>query len=128
MNSLRHHKNYFSAVILFFFLFSADALCYGAHLVEEFGHDCAAKAKHSRMIETSHPKSSDSANCHIDADKETHHEEDETCCDIHNHAVSLSRSTCHNHIQLIVSRPIDGPCNSIPEVYLEKFIPPQNLA
>jgi len=127
MNSIRYYKNHFTAVIVFFFLFSANALSYGVHLVEELGHDCTATTKQSCKVDTSNSKSVATTNFQRDSDKETQPENDETCCDSHAHAVIRSPLTCYKQVQFIISHLIVEPFQVFPDVHLDKFKPPQKL-
>ena len=128
MNPLLSHKKCVGMIFLFFFVFSANALCYGSHFNEEFGHDHAATANNSGNNNSSDSSSLGTLTHYHDDSQEESHEDDESCCDGHSHAFNLYRPICYKYVPHNTSRTIVEPFKFIPEVFLDKFIPPQNLA
>ena len=128
MNLLLLYKRHFSTAFLLFFLCSTNALCYGGHMVKDIRHDHTATAHLSCHNVSSDSNSTGVVNHHQDNGQGMHHEEGESCCHSHSHASIFYDPLCIKHITYIISRPIIEPFKFIPEVYPDKFIPPQNLA
>lgn len=111
MKSLVTLKKYIGAVFLFFFLFSANAVLHSSHFVEEIGHDGHLAASHS---------GSD--------DQGSQHDDGTSCCDSHSHVSILYQPLSYSHSPRLLTQLAVEPFRFIPEVYLDKFIPPQNLS
>jgi len=112
----------------FFFLFSANALFYSVHVVEELGHDHTVKADLHGDCTSSGSAPADVAGHHHDGDQKSHQGDGHSCCENHSHVSILYQNIGFKHVPQVISRPIIEHFTFIPEVYLDKFIPPQNLA
>lgn len=128
MNSFLAHQKYIGGIFLFFFLFSANALLYSFHFVVEFGHDDHVIASYSGDSDSSISSTMDVANHQHEGDQGAHHEDGESCCDSHSHASILFQPIPYKHSPRLITHLSGEPFKFIPEVYLDKFIPPQNLA
>lgn len=123
------HPKYIGSVFLFFFLFSANALLYSFHFVVEFGHDDHSVVTHAGNGDTSISSSTMvAANHQHEGDQGAHHEDGESCCDSNSHVSIFHRPISYTHSPRLITRLTGEPFRFIPEVYLDKFIPPQNLA
>jgi len=128
MKSFLSLKKYIGGLFLFFFLFSANALLYSFHFVEEFGHDDHTVVSHAGKSDTSISSSTKvAANHQHEGEQGSHHEDGESCCDSHSH-VSLYQPISYTHSPRLITNLTGEPFRFIPEVYLDKFIPPQNLS
>lgn len=127
MNPQRSHGRYINALFLFFFLFSANALCYGFHFIDEFGHDHTVTGNTSENNNPSPASFASTSNHHHNDTNGDHHEEEESCCDSHSHSFLSFQPHCISHIPSLSSRPTLEPFQFIPDVYLDKPIRPQNL-
>lgn len=119
------HAPFFAGLLLLAFLFSANGLLFGNHAVEEMFNDA------SRLVE--------GWQCVADFSSFDHHHTHDTgrhahgggdCCDTHSH---------HSHDFKAGQAPTVRPATAsrmrffetfayLPEVFLERFVPPQNLA
>lgn len=110
------------------FLFSANALLYKAHFVVEFGHADRSIAFLSAESDTAVASQvSDSNHQHSDGEDE-HHEGESQGVDSHSHSSIFNQSISYSYTPNLSSYNTSEPFRFIPEVYLDKFIPPQNLA
>lgn len=127
MKSFLTHQKYIGGIFLFFFLFSANALLYSYHFVVEFGHD-----DHSMISSSGNSDSSGStmvvANHQHEGDQGEHHEDGESSWDSHSHASIPCQPLSYMHSPRLITNLSGEPFRFIPEVYLDKFIPPQNIA
>lgn len=128
MKSFLSLKKYIGGFFLFFFLFSANALLYGSHFVVEFGHDDHVVTSHAGNIDPSASSTTVAANHQHEGDQGAHHEDGESCCDSHSHASIPYQPISYTHSPRLITNLSGEPFKFIPEVYLDKFIPPQNLA
>lgn len=129
MKSFLSLKKYIGGVFLFFFLFSANALLYSSHFLEEFGHDDHSVTSYSDSSNTSISASTEiTANHQHEGDQGSHHEDGESCSDSHSHASIPYQPISYSHSPRLITHLKGEPFRFIPEVYLDKFIPPQNLA
>lgn len=129
MKSLLSLKKYIGGFFLFFFLFSANALLYSSHFVVEFGHDDHTVASHSSDSDSSISSSTGiAANHQHEGDQGAHHEDGNSCCDSHSHASIPYQPISYSHSPRLITHLTGEPFRFIPQVYLDKFIPPQNLA
>ena len=128
MKSVLVHKKIIGIVFLFFFLFSANALLFSTHFVEEFGHDDHSMTSHSDDDNVSTSAAQLVVNHEHDGDQGAHHEDGETCCDGHSHALNSYEPICYRYTPQLTTRIFTEPFKAIPEVFLDKFIPPQNFA
>lgn len=126
MKSFLTHQKYIGGFFLFFFLFSANALLYSYHFVVEFGHNDHVVASHFDSSISS--STGIAANHQHEGDQGAHHEDGESCCDSHSHASIPFQPISYSHSPRLITNLIGEPFRFIPEVYLDKFIPPQNLA
>lgn len=121
------HKNRISAVFLFFFLFSANALLFSTHAVQEMGHDHTAASYVSSSGTTADAPAAVTASHQHDDQQGAQHNSGESCCDSHSHATILYQPLNYQHTPFSIAQRSSDPFRFIPEVYLDKFIPPQNL-
>lgn len=128
MKSFLNHPKYIGGIFLLFFLFSANVLLYSSHFVVEFGHDDHIVAGHSGNSDSSISSSTIAANHQHEGDQGAHHEDVESCCDSHSHASIPYQPISYSHSPRPITHLTGEPFRFIPEVYLDKFIPPQNLA
>lgn len=129
MKSFLSLKKYIGGIFLFFFLFSANALLYSFHFVEEFGHDDHAVASHSGKSDSLTSSSRIAATNHQhEGDQGAHHEDGNSCCDNNSHASIPYQPVSYTHSPRLITRLAGEPFRFIPEVYLDRFIPPQNLS
>lgn len=126
-NPFRPPKRHLAAFFLFFFLFSANTLFFSTHFVEELGYNRPVVSNHTAS--NPHQDSSAStANHHQGEERSSHHGDTESCCDSHSHASILYQQVSFNHIPHLTSNRQSDPFKFIPEVYLDRFIPPAELA
>lgn len=109
MKFLLSLRKYIGGAFLFFFLFSANAVLHSSHFVGELAHDEHSAAGHS-------------------GDQESHHDDGESCCDSHSHVSIPFQPLSYTHTPHLMTHLAVEPFRFIPEVYLDKFIPPQNLS
>jgi len=129
MKALRISKRQIGATLLFFLLFSVNALLYSFHFVVEFGHDDHTVASNAGNSETSISSSTKVAvNHQHEGEQGSHHEDGESCCDSHSHASIIYQQISYTHSPRLITHLTGEPFKFIPEVYLDKFIPPQNLS
>lgn len=128
MHRLTNHKTLLASLTLLVFLFSANALCFGSHAVEEMlqAADQVANAslEEPRAISFSHHH-------HPGAADDKGHDgsgSDSYCCDTqHNHDLA-GASTASVSALNFSTLPFIEPFAWLPEVFLDRFIPPQNLS
>jgi len=125
MISLLSCNRAIGAAFLFFFLFSANALFYSVHAVEELGHDHTVKAGLHENRVSAGPATADGANHHHDGDQKSQHGDGHSCCENHSHVSILYQHIDFKHVPHIISQPIIENFRFIPEVYLSKFVPPR---
>lgn len=128
MKSFLSLKKYIGGVFLFFFLFSANALLYSSHFVAEFGHDDHSVTSQSGDSDSSISSTMVVENHHHDEGRAANHEDGNSCCDSHSHVSILYQPISYTHSPRLSTHLTGEPFRFIPEVYLDKFIPPQNLA
>lgn len=125
MTHLLCHKKMFSSLLLLFFLCSGNVFFYSTHVVSELSHEAAAS------VCSGHPDGTGAdvaVACSGNSHQGGHHQEGESCCESHSH-VSLQSAPLQLTVILTVSaHPKIEPAGSIPDVFLDRFIPPQNLA
>lgn len=110
-------------LFIFLFNFSLTALFSEAHELEEAG----LIVPHKMEIKLFNVTTSDHCPaCPSDNHPDTDH--DHFSCDHHNHTSLADRISYREPAQIIMSLTLIEPFKFIPEVYLDKFIPPQNLA
>jgi hypothetical protein len=121
------HRSVIAGLVLLTFLFSANGLLFGSHLAEEM------LSAATRIVDDTHDSTSlcglHSSSHHHDHGHHSH--SDTECCGAHGH---------HSHDFRIGQSLVVSPSFSssqrrffhidayIPEVYLDRFIPPQNPA
>lgn len=120
MSRPAHHR-FFALLLLLAFLFSTNALAFAGHAVEKMAHG----AENFSSADT--PFSAPLEHHHHTAPAEGHHGSD--CCgSYHSHASLLCQpSSLAPHLS-VSSLTFFEPFTYIPEVFLDRFIPPQNLA
>jgi hypothetical protein len=128
MNSLRFYKNPIGGIFLLIFLFSANSLLYKTHFVEEFGHNGHSIAFHSDGSDSAITSLSTDSYQQQAGGQGAHHENGTPCCESHSHASILYQPISYSYSPRMIAYKKDEPFRFIPEVYLDKFIPPQNLA
>lgn len=128
MKSFLTHQKYIGGIFLFFFLFSANALLYSVHFIVEFGHDVHAVASHAGNSDSSISSTMVAANHQHEEGQGAHHGDGESCCDSHSHISILYQPLSYSHSPRLITLLAGEPFKFIPEVFLDKFIPPQNLA
>lgn len=127
MEFLLSFRKYIGGAFLFFFLFSANAVLYSSHFVGELAHDEHSAASHSGVSYSSVSSAIDDVNHQHDDDQGAHHKDGESCCDSHSHASIPYQPISYSHSPRLITQLTGEPFRFIPEVYLDKFIPPQNL-
>jgi len=128
MKSFLSLKKYIGGVFLFFFLFSANVLLYSSHFIEEFGHDNHTLVNHAGNSDSSISSTMVVANHQHEGEQGAHHEDGESCCDSHSHVSIPYQPISYTHSPRLITHLTGEPFRFIPEVYLDKFIPPQNLS
>ena len=128
MNSLLFYKSYVGAAFLFLFLFSANVLFYSDHFIAEIGHARpVTSASKFTCVHDSSP-SPDGQHQHDGGPGSTHHGDHASCCDSHSHLSIMYLPVGYQHSPHIVSLRNIEPFRFIPEVFLDTFIPPAELA
>lgn len=130
MHYLLFYKRMFSAGFLLLFLLSGNVLLYSTHLVAEIGHEHEHQVTASRYapVPFSHDCSPDSVPGSRGGDQGEHgHCDGQSCCESHSHVSIHSQVPQMQFLPQVMSHAASEPARFIPEVYLDKFIPPQNL-
>lgn len=128
MNPLRRLKKLLAVSFLLVFVLTIEAFCYPLHIINELGHvhkgePAVHLCKDACSAALSIPADAD----HHDG-KGTHNEDGGVCCHEHSHAFILFHTTFISHSSSVSLCRFVEPFKFIPEVFLDKFIPPQNLA
>ena len=120
-------KRLICVVLLFCFAFSADAALYGSH--GDTLHDHAPVTA-SMDDACAHPTDHASFDHHDSLpDHGGHHQEGEgPCCHQHSHSSAVFYSLTLTYAPHASRAKVCEPFRALPEVYLDRFIPPQNLA
>ena len=127
INLLLVHKRNVGMIFLFLFLFSANVLFYSDHFIKEIGHAHPVTSEaHFSCAHDSSP-SPDGHHQH-GGPGSTHHGDHASCCDSHSHLSIMYLPVGYKHSPHIVSLRSIEPFRFIPEVFLDKFIPPAELA
>lgn len=125
MKLLLSHKVIVAFFVLFAFVISTNALLYGVHSVHEFNHgmssgtDCAVDVLHCLKSVTAG---------HHDSGHEDPCQDCEPNGENHSHALIACATFSITPILLISAPDYFELFQSPPEVYLDRFIPPQNLS
>ena len=125
MTDLLHRQKLVSALLLLFFVCSGNVIFYSKHVVSEIGHRAAAASQS--------PDAYDSAplaalTCPDHGEQDGHHQDGESCCESHSHVSINLQGIELRYAPQSSGPPAIEPSRFIPEVFLDKFIPPQNLA
>lgn len=128
MTCLLSHMKFLRAALLLIFLCSGNVLLYSVHVVTEMGHTHQVASAYYAADDLAQSCSYDGGSPSPDGQQHHDHDHGKSCCESHSH-VSIPHQIASMQILLqITQHPAVEPERFIPEVYLDKFIPPQNLA
>ena len=109
-------------------ILAIEAFCYSGHFLDELRHVHDRETAVTACADACSASSLVAADGDADHEQGSHHEEGELCCHGHCHASILYDSLTIRHIPHVTLCRMTDPFRFIPEVYLDKFIPPQNLS
>lgn len=134
MHRLTNHKTLLASLTLLVFLFSANAFFFGSHAAEEM-LQAAYQAANVSVLPTSSLEEARVVGSHhhhhpSTADDESHHGHDDSagndCCDTqHSHDLADGSTPSASALTFSTLRFIE-PFAWLPEIFLDRFIPPQN--
>lgn len=130
MHYLLLYKRMFSSGFMLLFLLSGNVLLYSTHLVAEIGHAHQHQVTASIYVPVnfSNDCSTDSVPGSTGGDHGDHgHGDGQSCCESHSHVSIHSQTPKVLFLPQVIAHAPSEPARFIPEVYLDKFIPPQNL-
>ena len=128
MNLTRAHKRSVVALLLLCVVFTAALSFSGGYATKESGLGGTAK-ENSALVSFQgwHPCLACTAEGRHDADPCEHQDQGDSCSHVDSHETVGPQLYLINHLPHVSSsRPFE-PFQALPEVYLENFIPPQNL-
>ncbi|SNB44769.1 hypothetical protein [Geobacter sp. DSM 9736] len=112
-------KKLIGFVLLLSFVFSADAAFYGRHADSLHEHAPVAASHAHDCSNGQHPEHPQEGG---------HQEHDDSCCNQHSHASAVFYSLTLTYTPHSSQMRVFEPFRAVPEVYLDRFIPPQNLS
>ena len=121
MNHLKYRIVFALIIPVLFFNLSTNALFGVAHAFEESGNSTAHKVSIFNVVTDDHCPA-----CPDDHHQNTEHSH--SSCEHHSALFFGRQSLLISYNPNIITHVITEPFEAIPEVYLDKFIPPQNLA
>ena len=118
-------RRFICLVLLFCFAFSADAVLYGNH-----GHSLHDHAPATAVVgdACAHPADHASTDHHDGHSDHSGHHDEGPCCNQHSQASAVFYSLTLTYAPHSSRTTVCEPFRALPEVYLDRFIPPQNLA
>lgn len=127
MYSLVAHRVLLASLTLLAFLCSANALSFGIHAAEEMlqAADLIANAPNLPAFSLEEPSALDA---HHQGSPSDHGEGSDCCDNHHNHSSAEGPATLVIASIAAASLRFIEPFAQLPEVFLDRFIPPQNLA
>lgn len=120
MNQLKYRFVFALIIPVFLFNLTTNALFGVAHASEETGHFTAHSVKIFNVVTSDHCPA-----CPDDQHQNTEHRH--SSCEHHSSLYVAGQSVLLSYNPNITAHFIKDPFKAIPEVYLDKFIPPQNL-
>lgn len=123
---IRTHKRRVGILLLFCVVFAAVLSFSDGHAAKESGLGMTAKVNSATL--DWHPCSTCTAEARHDADPGEHQNHDDCSCHDHSHETDSLQLYFINHLPHATSFHPFEPFKALPDIYLEKFIPPQNLA